>query len=309
MASLVAILGGRSTSTTNAALVAAWRQASIDAVWLDPADAASGLGAGDVAIGRIDVLPSLDGVEPGLPELLRLQHAGIAVVNSSQALLVTHDKLATARRLAAAGVPHPPTSVVRAAAGPLPVQPPVVVKPRFGSWGADVHRCETVAAVRATLARLSSRPWFRRHGAVLQQLVPPLGYDLRVLVAAGRVVGAIRRRAAAGEWRTNYSLGGTLEPVVPPDDARAIAVAAAAAVDGDFVGVDLLPVEGGWIVLELNGAVDFEPSYAQPGRPDVYTAIAEALALPAGGEGELAGWGTRIYAVAGTSSATAVSTS
>ncbi len=92
--------------------------------------------------------------------------------------------------------------------------------------------------------------------------MPPQGWDLRVVVAAGRVVGAARRVAAPGEWRTNVSLGGRSEPMAPPPLARKLAIAAAAAIRADLVGVDLLPTRTGFVVAEINGAVDFRPWYA-----------------------------------------------
>jgi hypothetical protein len=49
----------------------------------------------------------------------------------------------------------------------------------------------------------------------------------------------------------------------------------------DVVGVDLLPLDGGYAVLELNGAVDFDERYSIRGR-DVYDELIAALALPAG---------------------------
>ena len=59
-------------------------------------------------------------------------------------------------------------------------------------------------------------------------------------------------------------------------DARATAIAAAAAVGADLVGVDLLPSDAGWVVLELNGAVDFTTDYSLEGR-DVFDEVARAL--------------------------------
>lgn len=279
---LVALVDG-SSSTTNPLLEQAWLDEGINARILRPSVAADVLRPGDVAIGRIDVRPTVDGVEPGLLELLTLVRRRIRVVNRPHALLAAHDKLLTARRLAAARLPHPWTLHLRPGEPPpAGLEPPLVVKPRFGSWGHDVLRCETLAELDSSLAALAGRSWFRRQGVLLQELVPPLGHDLRVLVAAGRVVGAIRRRAHRGEWRTNYALGGTLEPVVPPPDACMLAVAAAAAIGGDFVGVDLLPVEHGWVVVEVNGAVDFKPAYSLPGR-SVFATVADALALPRSG--------------------------
>jgi glutathione synthase/RimK-type ligase-like ATP-grasp enzyme len=65
--------------------------------------------------------------------------------------------------------------------------------------------------------------------------------------------------------------------VDPPPQAALLALEAAAAVGGDFVGVDLLPLTGGgFVVLELNGAVEFTPEYALNGT-DVFEAVAAAL--------------------------------
>ena len=137
--------------------------------------------------------------------------------------------------------------------------------------------CRTRKELDEALAQVASRGWFREHGALVQELVPPQGWDLRVLVAGGRVVGAARRVAAPGEWRTNVSLGGRTEPAAPPPLARALALDAAAAIRADFVGVDLLPTHNGYVIAELNGAVDIRPSYALDVE-DVYTeAVLELL--------------------------------
>lgn len=243
---------------------------------LSPAQALARLSPGDVALGRLDVLASLDGVEPGLWALERLDASGVTVLNGRQTLLAAHDKLATAQALFAAGVPHPRTSHV-APWLPLPeLEPPLVFKPRFGSWGQDVIRCDDEAAIERTLAYLETRAWYAATGALAQKLVSPRGYDLRLVIAGGRVVGAVKRVAAAGEWRTNVALGARREPMQPPADACGIAVAAAAAIDGALVGVDLLPADvGTWVVLELNGAVDFNGAYSLD--DDVFTAATAAL--------------------------------
>src|SRR5947208_12190112 len=76
---------------------------------LAPAQALTRLGPGDVALGRLDVLPTLDGIEPGLWTLDRLDENGVVVLNPRSALSAAHDKLATAEALYAARVPHPRT--------------------------------------------------------------------------------------------------------------------------------------------------------------------------------------------------------
>jgi RimK family alpha-L-glutamate ligase len=229
---------------------------------VSPAQAIARLRPGDIAVGRLDVLPTLDGVEPGLWALERLAASGVTILNGRRTLVAAHDKLMTAAALFEARVPHPRTVHV-ASWKPLPeLEPPIVFKPRFGSWGEDVIRCDDDESIERALRELDERPWFHATGAVAQKLVAPRGYDLRLVVAAGRVVGAVRRVAAPGEWRTNVALGARREPVVPPPEACEVALHAARAVEGALVGIDLLPADlGTWVVLEVNGAVDFNSTY------------------------------------------------
>ncbi|MDX6453589.1 MAG: tetrahydromethanopterin:alpha-L-glutamate ligase [Gaiellaceae bacterium] len=245
---------------------------------LTPAQAVARLGRGDVALGRLDVLPTLDGIEPGLWALERLAASGVTVLNGRRTLVAAHDKLATAEALYASRVSHPFTVHV-APWLPVPdLEPPIVLKPRFGSWGQDVLRCDDHEAIERALAELETRAWYQATGCVAQKLVAPRGYDLRIVVARGCVIGAVRRVAAPGEWRTNVALGARRETVAPPPEACAIAKAAADAIGGDLVGVDLLPADlGTWVVLEVNGAVDFTSAYSMD--DDVFAAASAALSV------------------------------
>ena len=269
---------------------------------LSPEQAVEELRRGDAALGRLDVLPTLDGVDDGLWALGSLAANGIRTLNRAGAMLAAHDKLLTARLLLHAGLPHPRTRLLSpgreaAASGVYArsgsatadsdlaqrgavvpeVRLPVVVKPRFGSWGKDVVRCDDEPALLAHVGELEQRHWFRAHGALVQELVPPLGSDLRIVVAGGVVVGAVERVAARGEWRTNVALGAERRPVEPPPLACALATEAARAAGAELLGVDLLPDgEGGWVVLELNGAVEFNEEYSL-GR-DPFVAAAWELA-------------------------------
>ena len=265
--------------TTNEAIAAAWRSLGIQAFLVYPDVALEWLRAGDTAVGRLDVLPTVDGIEPGIEILGELRSRRVRVLNGVDALLAAHDKLLTVTRLREAGLPHPVTTHILRPDEAAEIAAPLVVKPRFGSWGIDVLRCETEADLERTLAAIQNLPWFRSDGALLQELVPPVGYDLRLVVAGGKIVGATERVARAGEWRTNTSLGGTRRPAHPSDEARALGVRSAEAIGADLVGVDLLPVPGGYVVLELNGAVEFDNAYDLDER-DVYEAAAAALALP-----------------------------
>jgi ribosomal protein S6--L-glutamate ligase len=264
---------------TSERLVEAWRELGIHAGMLSPADASSLLRPHDVAVGRFDVRATLDGVQPGLHVLVELERQGVRVINRVEALMNAHDKLRTARLLTEADLPHPKTAHITSLEQVTEIAPPVVVKPRFGSWGIDVFRCETGDDLTRTLAAVSARPWFVRHGALVQELVPPTGYDLRLIVAAGQVVGATERVARPGEWRTNVSLGGTRRPTRPSREACALAVGAATLIGADLVGVDLLPSTSGYVVLELNGAVEFDRAYDLEDS-NVFAAAASALGLP-----------------------------
>lgn len=264
---------------TNAALLRACRRLGAHAVQVPPSLVAQRAGPGDVALARLDVAPSLDGVEDGIWELSRLEADGVTLLNTPAALLTAHDKLAAALALARSGLPHPRTAQVDRDSHGVELGYPLVIKPRFGSWGQDVVRCENPSDLRRCLHMLAGRPWFRRQGALAQELVPPRGYDLRVLVANGIVVGAIERHALPGEWRTNVALGARRHPTDPPQEARVLAVLAAAALGSDLVGVDLLPTpEGSWAVLELNGAVDFTTAYGLQ-HQDPFDQAVQALGL------------------------------
>jgi [lysine-biosynthesis-protein LysW]--L-2-aminoadipate ligase len=299
-------------SATNEALVAAARAWGLDSELVDPRKALTSLEPGDVALARLDVREGLDGVESGTGELERLAASGVDVRNPPTSLVVAHDKLLTARALRLAGLPHPHTTLLNPSLPAAVPELPIVLKPRFGSWGRDVERCTTAEELDAALVRLQRKPWFLEHGALAQELVDPRGsgleastaeppmpgrkadaavdgriWDLRLVVAGGSVVGAACRIARGGEWRTNAALGAQVEPVEPPPIAQALALAAARATRVDLVGVDLLPTpNGGFVVLELNGAVDFRPLYA-PQR-DVFSDTVAALLEESVGERELA---------------------
>ncbi|HEY2355719.1 MAG TPA: ATP-grasp domain-containing protein [Gaiellaceae bacterium] len=267
-------------SATNEALAAAALSCGIEAAVLEPLRALEVLAPGDIALARLDVREELDGIESGTGELKRLAAEGVDVLNPPRALGAAHDKLLTARVLRRAGLPHPTTTLLAPALPVVAPELPVVLKPRFGSWGRDVELCATAEELELALLRAQSSPWFHDHGVIAQELVEPQGWDLRVVVAGGRVVGSARRVALPGEWRTNAALGAVVEPADAPPLARELALAAVKAVGADLAGVDLLPTRNGFVVLEVNGAVDFRPLYAE-GR-DVYAdAIAALLGVVA----------------------------
>src|SRR5205823_10360006 len=83
----------------------------------------------------------------------------------------------------------------------------VVVKPLFGSEGRGLLRVSDPELARRAFLTLE------RLGAVLylQRYIRHPGHDLRAFVLGGRVLGAIRRVAREGDWRTNVAVGGQFE--------------------------------------------------------------------------------------------------
>jgi [lysine-biosynthesis-protein LysW]---L-2-aminoadipate ligase len=239
----VAIVSHRSSATNLALAARGWKGSSVEL--MSPREALLTLGSGDVAFNRLDVRAELDGIEEGLWSLERLADGGARVLNVPAALISVHDKLLTARILRQAALPHPRTILIERRGDPPDLDFPAVLKPRFGSWGQDVLLCRDRGDLERALETVSFRSWFRRTGALAQELIRPLGYDLRLVVAGRRVVGAAKRIARPGEWRTNAALGATVVATSPPPVASRLALAAAAASGLDLVGVDLLPTGPG----------------------------------------------------------------
>ena len=90
-----ALIACRSTPTNDALACAP----EIDGSWesMTPQDALATLRPGDAALGRLDVLPTLDGMDDGLWALGALAARGVHVLNDPASLLAAHDKLLTAR--------------------------------------------------------------------------------------------------------------------------------------------------------------------------------------------------------------------
>jgi RimK family alpha-L-glutamate ligase len=210
------------------------------------------LGGVDGVIVRTMPPGSLEQVVFRMDVLHQLRDRGVIVLNPPRALEVCVDKYLASARLAAAGLPVPPTVVCQTADAALEafaeLGGDVVVKPLFGSEGRGMVRVSDPDLAWRTFRTLERTQTV----LYLQQFVTHPGWDLRVFTVGGRVLTAMRRRSAGG-WRTNVAQGGRAESVRPGPEEERLALQAAAAVGTPVAGVDLLPrPDGGWYVLEVN---------------------------------------------------------
>lgn len=92
--------------------------------------------------------------------------------------------------------------------------------------------------------------------------------DVRAYVVDETVVGAMRRHAPEGEWRTNVALGGEVADITDDLGARPcrLATEAAAVLGLDAAGVDLMSIDGEWYILEVNATAGFKGLFAATGR-------------------------------------------
>ncbi len=239
------------------------------------------LGSADGVVVRMMPPGTLEQVVFRMDALHRLVAAGVPILNSPSAVEASVDKYLATARLAAAGLPVPPTWAGERADDALEafesLGGDVVIKPLFGSEGRGLVRVSDPELARRACQTLS------RLGAVLylQRFIPHPGHDFRVFVLGGRVLGAIRRHAPAGDWRTNISLGGRAESISIDPELGRLALQAAEAVGASMAGVDLLPGRDGSLqVIEVNAVPGWKALAAATGLDVAAEIVREVMGRP-----------------------------
>jgi RimK family alpha-L-glutamate ligase len=182
-----------------------------------------------------------------------LAAGGVRCVNGPRAIERTVDKSWASAVLAAAGVPTPPTIVCERLEGAMQafdrLGGDVVVKPLFGAMGNGIVRVEDRDLAHRVFRALE----LERAVYYVQRTIAPAGRrDLRVLVVAGQVAGAMER--VSDSWRANIARGARPRPVALSAAEGELALAAAATLEADVAGVDLLVApDGEIVVVEVNG--------------------------------------------------------
>ncbi len=197
-----------------------------------------------------------------------VETAGAPLIPSRHADWIARDKMEGTARLVAAGIPSPLTVTTTNIAIALDFirecrqrDNPTVVKPlgKGGGWG--VTRIPVDWPEPRVLDLLGKYKWWYGAGLLyMQEFVPNIGHDKRVLVLGDITLGVEDRLAAPdGEsWVYNVSKGGKGRPGEITPEQHAVARRAAQACDQFFVGVDLLPgSDGQSYILEVNSNPGF----------------------------------------------------
>ncbi len=192
----------------------------------------------------------------------------IPTVNTSYVASICGDKLATSTALVHHGVPtthikvaFTPESAIKAIEE---IGYPVILKPAVGSWGRLLSKVNDREAAEAILEHKETLGSYHHSIFYIQEYIRKPGRDIRAFVVGGETVGAIYR--ASEHWITNTARGGQATGCEVTPEIDRICVAAANAVGGGIVGVDLLEdPERGLLVNEVNYTIEFRNSITTTG--------------------------------------------
>jgi [lysine-biosynthesis-protein LysW]--L-2-aminoadipate ligase len=187
---------------------------------------------------------------------------GIPTVNTYDVANTCGDKLLTTAALMRNHVPSPRTIIAFTPESALEAIEelgyPVVLKPAVGSWGRLLAKVNDRDAAEALLEHKVTLGSFHHGAFYIQEYVKKPGRDIRSFVVGGETICAIYR--ASQHWITNTARGGAASncPVTPEIDEASRA--AADAVGGGVVAVDLFESERGILVNEVNYTMEFRNS-------------------------------------------------
>ena len=192
--------------------------------------------------------------------LAHFEWVGTPVVNRAKAIAAARHKFHSLRILAQHGLPIPPSLTVGSAtflenAVAEVGNYPFILKPFHGTHGTGVMLLDTPTSLTSAVDALCDL----HQDYVIQSFIEEAaGVDIRVLVVGGEAVAAMKRSAPPGEFRANIHKGASGEAVALSDEYTRLAIEAAAALELEVAGVDLLQTNKGPVVLEVNPSPGFE---------------------------------------------------
>lgn len=198
-----------------------------------------------------------------LAALRVLEAQGIVTVNTARVVATCGDKVATSAALAGRGLPSPRTLVAFTPEAALRAVEelgyPVVIKPAVGSWGRMVSRLNDRDAAEAVLEHKRALGTAADFVFYVQEHVDKPGRDIRSFVIGGETICAIYRRSE--HWITNTARGGEASNCPVTAEIDRLSRAAAEAVGGGMVAVDLMERgDGELLISEVNHTMEFRNS-------------------------------------------------
>lgn len=214
-------------------------------------------------------LPHYDAVIPrigasvtfyGLAVLRQFEMMGVYPVNESVAIGRSRDKLRSMQLLARDGIGLPVTTfahdpkqteeVVKLAGGA-----PLVVKLLEGTQGIGVVLADTDRSAKSVIEAFRGA----NINILVQEFIKEAGStDIRAFVIGGRVVAAMKRTGADGDFRSNLHRGGSAAVVKITPEERSTAIRAAKSMGLNVCGVDMLRSNHGPVVMEVNSSPGLE---------------------------------------------------
>ena len=196
----------------------------------------------------------------GTAVVRQLEMIGVFPLNESQAIARSRDKLRSMQLLARRGIGLPVTGfahstkdvdgVIEAVGGA-----PLVVKLLEGTQGIGVVLCETKKAAESVIEAFRGLDV----NILVQEFIgEAAGADIRAFVVGDKVIAAMLRKSAPGEFRSNLHRGGTAKSVKLTPEERSIAVRSAKAMGLRVCGVDMLRSNHGPVVMEVNSSPGLE---------------------------------------------------
>ena len=194
---------------------------------------------------------------------LRLfESAGIPCINSHRVAQICGDKLLTTAALTDAGVAQPACRVAFTEASALDAIEelgyPVVLKPAVGSWGRLLSKINDRDAAETVLEHKTVLGSYHHSIFYIQQYVEKQGRDIRSFVVGDDCIAAIYRTSE--HWITNTARGARASRCEVTPEVEEISLAAAKAVGGGIVAVDLFESDHGLLVNEVNYTMEFRNS-------------------------------------------------
>ena len=215
---------------------------------------------------------------------LRLfESAGIPCVNSHHVSQICGDKLLTTAALKDCGIAQPKCRVAFTEESALQAIEelgyPVVLKPAVGSWGRLLSKINDRDAAETVLEHKSVLGSYHHSIFYIQRYIEKRGRDIRSFVVGDECIAAIYR--TSDHWITNTARGAQASKCEVTDDVAQISVAAATAVGGGIVAVDLFESDGGLLVNEVNYTMEFRNSIDTTGI-DIPAVVASYVIEQAG---------------------------